>query len=161
MSLKEELGFPNPITTPGHETLLSIFVTSGILAKEGDRLLRPLGLTESQFNVLMLLEHQSNGSLDQVSIGRMLVVNRSNVTGLIDRMEREGLVERFPDPVDRRIKQVRMTRKGKEILSRAQLLYIKGVQQAVTSLPDKDQNDLCRILETIRRTITSSQKKED
>ena len=85
MSLQKELGLPNPLEAPGHEAVLNIVLTGELLAKEGDRLLRPFGLTDSQFNVLMLLKYQvKGGGINQTRLGQMLLVNRSNVTGLVD-----------------------------------------------------------------------------
>ena len=88
MSLQNELGFINPIETRAHEALMNVVLTSALLVKQGHRLMRPFGLTDAQFNVLMLLKYQSdNGELNQTDLGNMLVVNRSNVTGLVDRLE--------------------------------------------------------------------------
>ena len=88
MSLQDELGLENSIKNRAHEALLNVVLTGTLLVKEGDRVLRPFGLTDAQFNVLMLLKYQSDhGEMNQTSLGNMLLVNRSNVTGLIDRLE--------------------------------------------------------------------------
>jgi DNA-binding MarR family transcriptional regulator len=151
MALKEELGFPNDIATRAHETLLNVFVTANLLVKEADRVLKPFGITEAQFDILMLLEHQApDGSADQSTLGRMLVVNRSNVTGLIDRMERDGLVKRTADPGDRRVNRVRMTPEGMKVLHKAEQAYVLRTREVVSSLSAADQETLCRMLETVR-----------
>ena len=49
MGLQQELGFIEPISGSGHEAIMSIVLTGVMLAKEGDRLFRPFGLTDSQF----------------------------------------------------------------------------------------------------------------
>jgi DNA-binding MarR family transcriptional regulator len=154
MALGEELGFRNPVQYPGHEALLALVVTAGLLAKEGDRVLRPLGLTDSQFNVLALLRFQSeDGSLDQSTLGRMLVVNRSNVTGLIDRMERSGWVERLSDRDDRRVKRVRLTAAGRRLLERADRVYFQRVIDVMGSLPEREREQLARTLEKVRSAL--------
>ena len=58
MGLAKELGLPNPIDLENHETVMSVMVTAALFSKEGDRLLKRFGLTDSQFNVLMLLKYQ-------------------------------------------------------------------------------------------------------
>jgi DNA-binding MarR family transcriptional regulator len=154
MGLKEELGFPHPIATKAHETLLNVFVTANLLVKEADRVLQPFGITESQFDILMLLEHQApDGSADQSTLGRMLVVNRSNVTGLIDRMERDGLVKRTGDPADRRVKRVRMTSEGLRVLYKAEQAYVARTQEVVSALSTAEQGSLCRMLDTVRASL--------
>ena len=97
---------------------------AALLQKRGARLLREHGLTDAQFNVLMLLHHQGErGRMSQIRLGRLLLVNRSNVTGLVDRMERDGLVRREDDPDDRRVNLVAITEKGMEVLGGAMAAY--------------------------------------
>ena len=72
----------------------------------------------------------------------------SNVTGLVDRLESRGLVERRPSAEDRRMKVVRLTPAGSRL--RAQLLRrITGGSCALSRLSPADQRALVRILETL------------
>jgi len=88
MGLQKELGLTNPFMHKGHETVLNIVLTGTLLAKEGNRILQPFGLTDAQFNVLMLLKYQaSGGRINQTNLGNMMLVNRSNITGLIDQLD--------------------------------------------------------------------------
>lgn len=161
MPLKEELGFPHPIATRPHEAVLNIVVTAGLLNKEGERILNPCGLTEAQFNVLMLLKHQTEkGAADQTTLGKMLVVNRSNVTGLIDRMERAGFVKRKADPVDRRINRVTITAKGRAALEKATKIYMKRIGEIFSDLSVEGQKTLCRTLESLRTALAATTSKE-
>ncbi|MEW6363537.1 MAG: MarR family transcriptional regulator [Acidobacteriota bacterium] len=154
MSLREELGFPRPIESRAHETVLGVILAADLLAKECARVVRPCGLTEAQFNVLMLLRYQSEeGGLDQSTLGRMLVVNRSNVTGLVDRMERSGWVRRTPDVSDRRVKLVRVTPAGLKVLARAEKAYFQRLEAVVGVLAVEERNTLTRALEKLRREL--------
>ena len=154
MALNDELGFLSPISTRAHEAVLSIFVTANLLGKEADRVLQPVGLTQAQFDILMLLKYQTaDGSADQTTLGKMLVVNRSNVTGLVDRMERDGLVRRVADPTDRRLKRVRMTSAGARLLEKAEQAYAARTRLVVAGLTATDLATLCRLLETVRTAV--------
>ena len=154
MSLKDELGFLKPVKHKGHETLLNIIVTANLLIKEAQKLFRPYGLTDAQFDVLMILETQSeNGTLNQTELGHMLLVNRSNVTGLVDRMEQAGWVRRMPDGEDRRINLVVMTEAGREILDSTKNVYIKRIEEITSVLSDNKKNLLIEMLEKIRGQI--------
>jgi len=158
MSLTQELGLHNPITNPAHEAVLSVVLTGMMLVKEGDRILRPFGLTDSQFNVLMLLNYQSDkGEISQTSLGQMLLVNRSNVTGLVDRMEQAGWVKRAADSQDRRVKRVRLTAQGHEVLGRAEKAYYAGIERTMKALPAKGHVYLCRMLEHVRNRLRAKQ----
>ena len=154
MALRDELGFLRPIDTRAHEAVLSIFVTANLLGKEADRVLQGFGLTQAQFDILMLLRYQTaDGSADQTTLGEMLVVNRSNVTGLVDRMERDGLVTRAGDPADRRVKRVRMTPVGARILDRAEQAYAARTREVVAGLTPASLAALCRSLEAVRTAL--------
>ena len=154
MSLQNELGLPNPIQNPRHETLMSLVLTGAMLTKEGDRLLSEFGLTDSQFNVLMLLRYQADdGQLSQTQLGQMLLVNRSNVTGLVDRMEKAGWVQRTSMKGDRRVKQIKLTPAGRRLVERAEKTYFKRIDMALASLSDTEQSQLRGMLARIRQRI--------
>jgi DNA-binding MarR family transcriptional regulator len=154
MSLKDELGFLKPVKHKGHETLLNIFITANLLIKEAQQLFRPYGLTDAQFDILMILETQSeNGMLNQTKLGHMLLVNRSNVTGLVDRMEQAGWVRRIPDGDDRRINLVEITDTGRKILDITKSIYIKRIEDITSVLSNDEKNLLIEILEKIRNKL--------
>lgn len=78
-----------------------------------------LGLTVSQAMVLDQLE--AGEPLPMSAIARLLGCDTSNATGLIDRLEQHGLVERQPHPTDRRVRAVALTptgRRAKDELTR-------------------------------------------
>jgi DNA-binding MarR family transcriptional regulator len=161
MSLQKELGFIHPMANRSHEAIINIVLTGTLLAKEADRIFRPLRLTDSQFNVLMILKHQSrDGQMSQTTLGNMLVVNRSNVTGLIDRMERAGRVERAADPEDRRVNLVRLTVAGRRLLERAERAYFARIEEITGALPADEQGRLCRMLEHVRGNLRGEEDGE-
>ena len=160
MRLYEEIGFKKPVKNKGHETLLNIVVTATLLVKEAQQILRPVGLTDAQFDVLMMLKTQSaNGKLNQTELGTMLLVNRSNVTGLVDRMDQARRVKRIPDNDDRRVNLVEMTEAGEKILESAQVLYFKRIEEITSVLSSNEDNHLCKILERIRNQVRNQQDK--
>ncbi len=102
----------------------------------------------------MLLRYQTaDGSADQTTLGKMLVVNRSNVTGLVDRMERDGLVTRVGDPADRRVKRVRVTPAGARRLEKAEQAYAARTREVVAGLTPAKLAELCRSLEAVRTAL--------
>lgn len=154
MALQHELGFPNPIDSKEHEALLNIVLTAGLLSKEGDRVLKSQNLTASQFNVLMILKYQSeNGRANQSRLGEMLLVNRSNVTGLVDRIENAGWARRVPDRIDRRVKYVELTPSGEKILEKAERVYFGRIREVMKAISAKDCDALCQNLEKLREAL--------
>ena len=156
MSLEHELGLRKPIALLGHETLLNIYFTATCIKKRAAEFLRPFGLTDVQLNVMMLLHHQSGpeGGLSQAQISDMMLVNRANITSLIDRMEKAKLVVRTAAADDRRYNIIKLTERGKKIFARVDPLYAKEVKNAMAILKGTEQKKLVRMLEKVRANLT-------
>lgn len=80
-----------------------------------DRALKPIGLTRSQWLLLVFLA-RSDG-LSQVALADQMDIGKVAVGGLIERLEDAGLVERRPDQVDRRVKRLFITAAGKSTIA--------------------------------------------
>ena len=159
MSLQDELGYKKPFQNQGHEALLNIVLTGSLLNKEGTRFFRPFGITEAQFNVLMILKHHSEqGRINQTSLGNMMLVNRSNVTGLVDRMEKAGLVRRVADPQDRRVNLVEMTEHGANVFEPAGKAYFARIEQLMQGMTAEECALLSKTLEKIRARLNGRGK---
>jgi len=155
MSLQDELGLRKPIALLPHEAVLNIYYTASCLKKRADEFFRTFGLTDVQFNVMMLLHHQSGPEegLSQAQLSDMMLVNRANTTALIDRMEKSGLVVRTAAPDDRRYNIVKLTSRGKKLFARVEPLYAKQFQEIMSALKESEQKVLIRILESIRSKL--------
>lgn len=116
--------------------------------------LEPFGLTDVQLNLMMLLRHQSRPGegLSQADLSEMMLVNRPNITSLINRMERDGLVQRTAT-TDRRFNIIKLTRRGRSLLDRVEPRYAREVSRVISTISETDQRRLIGLLETIRRTL--------
>jgi DNA-binding MarR family transcriptional regulator len=123
--------------TLGVDFINRVLATSEVLLRESQHFFRPLGVTEAQFNVLNVLANAPTG-LSQRELGDVLVVDRSNVTGLIDRMEKAGWVRREDHPQDRRIHRVMLTVKGRQLWAGVWPLYVAAVEKVVAGLANAD-----------------------
>lgn len=155
MTLEQELGLRKPIALLPHEAVLNIYYTASCLKKRADEFFRTFGLTDVQFNVMMLLHHQSGPEegLSQARLSDMMLVNRANTTALIDRMEKSGLVVRTAAPDDRRYNIVKLTSRGKKLFARVEPLYAKQFQEIMSALKESEQKVLIRVLESIRSKL--------
>lgn len=145
-NLEERLGLSAEITEPGHREVLTIMHAARVLSVAATRLLREHELTEAQFNVLMLLKHQATGGMTQVELSDRMFVNRANMTGLIDRMERDGLVRRRQRPGDRRVHVVTLTPAGRRRVDKAEAEYFQEVRRVTRGLSGRDATALVRSL---------------
>ena len=101
------------------------------------------GLTPAQCHVLRLLRPEAG--MPMRSLAASLGCDASNVTGIVDRLETRGLVERRASRHDRRIKELALTPAG--IAARTQVIDRLGEPpESIVRLSDEDQQALCTIL---------------
>jgi MarR family 2-MHQ and catechol resistance regulon transcriptional repressor len=155
MALKEELGLRRGFDEPAHEALLNVYYTASMMKKRADAFFSKFGLTDVQFNLLTLLYFQSGkeGGLSQAQISDMMLVNRANITSLVDRMEKTGLVARTAHTNDRRFNIIKLTTKGKNLHEKVESLYIEQVREVMSALNQAQMKTLMGILEKVRQPL--------
>lgn len=104
--------------------------------------------TLARFDLLASL-HRGDGQT-LAALSRALLVTAGNVTGLVDRAERDGLVARRPDPSDRRSSRVWLTRKGRALIRELLPLHARQVHELIGGLPARDRRELRRLLGGLR-----------
>jgi DNA-binding MarR family transcriptional regulator len=110
--------------------------------------MEPFDLTPPQFGVLAFLWQQDG--LTQVELSEKSQVDRTTLGGLIDRLEKCGLVERHPHPRDRRAHQIRLTPRGKSMEAPLSECSNKALAKFTGGLKDGDVAELARMLEILR-----------
>jgi len=139
------------------ETIESVLVynlvrTHGALAPLLDSDLRASRLTAAQFNTLLVLRGTEGEGLTMGELGEQLVVTKSNVTGLVDRLERRGWVERRAE-TDRRATRVRITAEGEELLDAVAPSHAEALAELTNALTRKEKIELSRMLTKLRRAL--------
>ena len=104
--------------TVERDAYLNLLRAHELLLGEFEELFRSAGITHTQFNVLRLLLTSEEPALPCQAIGDGLLHRVPDVTRLIDRMEKAGLVSRTRSSADRRVVLVRITAKGKRLCER-------------------------------------------
>ena len=97
----------------------SIMRAQQILLSGLDGLLRPHGLTFARYEALVLLAFSRRGALPLRVMGERLMVHPTSVTNTVDRLERDGLVRRRPNPRDGRGILAEITPGGREVMARS------------------------------------------
>ena len=109
------------------------------------------GLTGPQLTVIKLLE--SFGDLSLSSLSERIRAQNSTVTGIIDRMEREGLVRRERSTTDRRVIYIRLSEKGTKLARQIEVEPMEIFRSALLSLSQADLRDLLRILNKMQKRV--------
>lgn len=99
---------------PGIEALAAIRILGKKLHAGMERWADRFGLSEGRFQILVRLHHQPAGRITMGDLAEMLDVTPRTVTGLVDNLERDGLVKRVDDPDDRRSVYAEITEQGRE-----------------------------------------------
>ena len=114
------------------------------------RLMEPyfarFGLTPPQFQVLTIINRLRGEAISQRRLARELYVSFPNVTLLLRRIERKGLLERQENRDDRREKFVRLTQLGHTLLRRIWRMHQQQLDRVMTGLTELEQQELARLL---------------
>lgn len=117
---------------------------TGVQAKAVDRLLRPEGATRIQVGVL---QHASKAGVAMGTLAERLDCHVSNLTGVVDRMQRQGLVRRQRAPRDRRRVLVRTTPEGERLCASLGLAVGDLQESLAGALSARENKQLCELLQ--------------
>ena len=137
-----------PLADPVIEGMLNLLVTGAVLNQASERLFGQFGLTSSAYNVLRILRGSPDGQ-PRGEIGERMVNRAPDVTRLIDRLARRGLVRRMRARTDRRLSLTRITDKGLALLERAEAANVEQRAHLATKLSDREWRQLSALCERI------------
>ncbi len=141
---------PRPEVDSIVETIIYLYTESRRLTKG---MASQFGLTGPQLTVIKLLETFEDLSLS--SLSERIRAQNSTVTGIIDRMEREGLVRRERSTVDRRVVHIKLSEKGQKLARQIQVEPMEIFREALQSLSQADLRDLFRIMNKLQKFVRS------
>ncbi len=108
--------------------------------------------TLPRFEILATLERSENG-LRMSALSEQLLVSNGNVTGIVERLVQDGLVERLPVPGDKRATLVRLTHKGEAVFAEMADVHERWVNDLLGTVPPDMAQPLIDALTTIRRQM--------
>lgn len=112
--IERELKQTRPLASLEEAAYLNVLRTASVLSKGVADLLREHRLTPTQYNVLRILRGAGARGLTAGDVGERMITRDPDVTRLLDRLERRGLVERWRCSEDRRVIWTRITDAGRE-----------------------------------------------
>ena len=145
-----ELKQQTPFASDEQEVLLGMLIAAARVVEPWERFLKSTaGLTNNQYNVLRILRGSHPARLACSEIGERMIARDPDVTRLVDRLSRRGLVTRGHGRRDRRVVEVGITDKGREVL-RALDPHVTRMPQAMLGhLGDRNLAQLRRLLEHV------------
>ena len=133
------------------QAYLEIRKTHDAIHRHVSRKLAQWGLSIPKYGVMMRL--YDHGALYLTELSNLIFRGNSNITTLITRLERDGLVERF-NGEDRRVKKIRLTPKGQALIPKVISGYRAFLDQMMTkALSGKNHRGLTKVLRQLRESI--------
>jgi DNA-binding MarR family transcriptional regulator len=117
------------------------------LARRFDEVLRPFGLTNGQFSLLMSLNRPEPPPMGPVA--SLLAMDRTTLTAALKPLERRGLVKVSQNPADRRNRILKLTAKGEDLLARAMPEWQKAHLEIEHLMPAGDPEELRKTLRAL------------
>ena len=134
---------------PGH----LINRTARLLVRLGEERFQPLGLAIAQMPVLYALK--DGAALTQKELASLARIEQPTMAQLLDRMERDKLIRRTPNPHDKRSTLVSLTPKALKKLPRANEILLEGSQEALRGFSEREIEALSIFLLRIVKNLDS------
>ncbi len=123
-----------------------------LMRRDFDEKARSIGVTRPQWQVLSLLSRHEG--INQGGLAEMLEVEPITLGRMVDRLQEAQLVERRPDPADRRAWRLHLTGKAHDLLHSLKPLAHEMIDLALGGIGQKDRDDLMAALEKMRANLT-------
>jgi MarR family transcriptional regulator, organic hydroperoxide resistance regulator len=115
-----------------------------------------LGVTASQGYILLALAETDSVTMNDLSV-RMKLAN-STMTRMADQLLKKGLLTRGPDPADRRIVRVRLTKRGQDVRTKLKKTMQELYSQILKDIPQGEREQIVHSLKTLEESIVNTLK---
>lgn len=139
-----------PIQDPHRRAMLNIMFTGYWLQDKVNQALKPLGITEPQYNVLRILKGSNGVPMNQYAIQERMIQRMSNVSRLVDKLVEKNLVERTICKDNRRRVDIIITKTGLQLLQDAEPVLKAGLEQMYREMNANDAQKLAGMLDDFR-----------
>lgn len=129
-----------------------------LLMRRGEARFPPLGLATAQVPVLMALKDGT--ALSQKELTRIAQIEQPTMALLLARMERDNLIQRTPDPADKRSSLITLTAAAEAKLPHARAALLAGHNEALADFSDEEVETLFQLLSRFVRNLESVIEKQ-
>jgi DNA-binding MarR family transcriptional regulator len=145
--------YPELDLTATKTSLILLRVASDLIAAIHDELAEH-GISQGRFTILMLLENcpeedSSDRSLSPSDLAEMCGVSRASISGLVDGLAKDGMVQRGADKRDGRGRPVRITAKGKRFLDKMLPAHFTWLARVMQNLNEDERHQLIELVSKI------------
>jgi DNA-binding MarR family transcriptional regulator len=149
-SLLQDLRQNKLFSSLQQEAHLSVVRTASALTDQVEDLLKPYGISSTQYNVLRILRGAGDEGLCRNELRDRMLTRMPDMTRLLDRMEEAGLVTRARERDDRRMVLTRITARGLELLGELDRPVTELHRDQLARLTDEQLRSLIDLLRVVR-----------
>jgi DNA-binding MarR family transcriptional regulator len=149
--LQQEIRQRKPFGSVEEAAYLNLLRTVSVLSEEVSEALKARGLTPTQYNVLRILRGAGAAGLPCGEVGERMVTRDSDITRLVDRMEKMGLVARERSTEDRRVVTTRITQEGMQLANELDQPIRALHRHQLQHMEPSELDTLVRLLEKVRQ----------
>jgi DNA-binding MarR family transcriptional regulator len=144
---------PSPLTVrPTEAVFRELLRTLGLLERVMQPYFARFGISGSQWGVLRNLHRaaqEGQPGLRLTDLSERLLLRPPSVSGVVDRLERAGLVIRLGSPTDLRAKQVALTAEGRQLVEQVLAVHGKQIHTVLAGLSPREQGELYHLLQQL------------
>lgn len=148
-----ELQQKKPFAHSQEELYLSLIRTADMLTRHSSRVLKEVGISHAQYNVMRILRGAGANGLPCGEISARLITRDPDVTRLLDRLATRGLVERGRSTGDRRVVSANITEAGLALLADLDRPILDGHKGQFQSLAEREIQEMLERLTRIRESL--------
>ena len=152
MNIFHELGLREGKDRMNEEVIYNVARAYTIIDNFIGKFLDTYNLGPAKFNILLMVKHVGKDKgISQQEISKLLLVTTSNMTRMIDKLEKDEYVERIDQEGDRRVNLIRITRKGSDLLNAIWPHYKEKIDSLIgSSFSKSEKNQLNKMLEKFK-----------
>jgi MarR family transcriptional regulator, organic hydroperoxide resistance regulator len=151
--LQKEIQQTRPFGSIEEEAFLALQRTADALARRGYEVLKPSGLSSTQYNVLRILRGAGEAGLACREIGERMITRDPDITRLLDRLEARSLIARARSTNDRRVITTRIAPAGLQLLKKLDGVTADQTRRLMQSLGATRLRTLVRMLDALREDL--------
>jgi DNA-binding MarR family transcriptional regulator len=151
---KDELRVEPPVAEQAPRSVGFLISQLGFFSSRGFmEALQPVGIDPREFLLMRFVAADEGQS--QQALAERVDIPASRMVALVDRLEEGGLVERRPDPEDRRVRGLHLTRKGRGVLERAGKIAIDYETRLCAGINREEREQLIDLLQKLQVNQTA------
>lgn len=134
--------------------------SNSIIKRRGRDILQDFDITPPQFDALLILKNNKGNSLTIGELGERMYLACSTATDLIDRMERNGLVERARDANDRRVIRLHVLEKGYQMVEAVLTARKRYLSEALVDVPQADIESMIKTMTQLDQVLRANRNRD-